>query len=122
MAENFRRRGALRKRFHFQQRGVGNDGMGGTIPGAGAFATVHTVSAGLRPRVGTESVTAARMGGRQPYVLTIRWAKHMLDVTTAWQLVDARSPNRILNIISPLADPDGSNQWLECIVEEGRPS
>lgn len=96
--------------------------MGGVIPGAGPFATIHTVSAGLRPRLGGEAVTAARMEGRQPYIVTVRWAKRMLDVTTAWQIVDARNPNRVLNIVSPLADPDGRNQWLEGLVEEGRPS
>lgn len=122
MADNFRRRGALKDRMHFQRRGDGNDGMGGAIPGAGAFATVHTVAAGLRPRTGGETVTAARLSGRQPYIVTIRWAKHMLAVTTAWQLVDARNASRVLNIVSPLADPDGSNQWLEFLAEEGRPS
>jgi head-tail adaptor len=122
MPENFRRAGALRERLHFQRRVNGNDGMGGTIPGAGAFATVFTVSAGLRPRTGGEAVTAARLDGRQPFIVTVRWARHMLDVTTAWQLVDARNSNRVLNIVSPPADPDGCNQWLEFIAEEGRPS
>ncbi|MET3899675.1 head-tail adaptor [Devosia sp. UYZn731] len=122
MADSFRRRGALRERLHFQARGDGNDGMGGVIPGAGAFATVHTVAAGMRPRTGGEAVTAARLGGRQPYIVTIRWAKHMLDITTAWQVVDARNANRVLNIVSPPADPDGANHWLEFLAEEGRPS
>lgn len=122
MAEDFRRAGALRERLHFQRRGDGNDGMGGVIPGAGPFATVYTVWAALRPRTGSEAVTAARLAGRQPYIVTIRWARHMLDVTTAWQIVDARNPNRVLNIRSPLADPDGKNQWLEFLAEEGPPS
>lgn len=122
MAENFRRAGALRERLHFQRRGDGNDGMGGVIPGAGEFETAFTVSGGLRPRTGSEAVMAARMAGRQPYILTVRWSRRMLDVTTAWQVVGARNPNRVLNIISPLADPDGRHQWLECLVEDGRPS
>lgn len=122
MADARRRRGALRERLHFQQRSDGNDGMGSTIPGAGPFATVYTVAAGLTPRTGGETVTAARLSGRQPYIVLIRWARHMLDVTTAWRLVDARNPNRVLNVISPPADPDGSNHWLEFLAEEGRPT
>ena len=122
MPENFRRYGALRERLHFQRRADGNDGMGGTIPGAGAFATAFTVSAGLRPRTGGEAVTAARLDGRQPFVVTVRWSQQMLNVTTAWQLADARNDNRVLNIISPPADPDGRRQWLEFLAEEGRPS
>lgn len=122
MPENFRRAGALRERLHFQQRGDGDDGMGGGIPGAGPFATVHTVSADMRPRTGSEAVTAARLAGRQPYIVTVRWSRQMLDVTTAWQILDARNPNRVLNILSPLVDPDGRNRWLEFLAEEGRPS
>lgn len=124
MPENFRRAGALRQRLHFQRRQDADDGWGQVIPGAGEFATEFTLSAALRPRTGGETVTAARLSGRQPFIVTIRWAKQVLDVTTAWQLVDARNANRVLNIVSPLADPDGSNHWLEFLVEEspGRPS
>lgn len=123
MAENNRRAGALRERLHFQRRGDGDDGMGGPPqPGTGEFATVFTASAGLRPRVGGEAVDAARLGGRQPFVMTVRYSQQMADVTPAWQLLDARNEGRVLSIISPLADPDGKNQWLECLVQEGPPS
>ena len=122
MPENFRRAGALRERLHFQKRGDLEDGWGGVTPGAGPFETVFTVSAGMRPRTGGEEVTAARLAGRQPYVVTVRNSSQTRQVTTAWQLVDARNENRVFAITSPLADPDGKNQWLEFLAVEGEAS
>lgn len=122
MADNFRRTGALHERLHFQSRPVVDDGWGDDTPGAGDFETIFTRAAGMRPRVGGEAVTAARLEGRQPFVVTVRHSRQMAEVTTAWRLVDARNENRVFNIMSPPADPDGKNQWLEFLAEEGRPS
>ncbi|HEV7345474.1 MAG TPA: head-tail adaptor protein [Devosia sp.] len=125
MAENFRRAGALRERLHFQRRDIagGGDGWGGDpIPGSGEFATQFTVSAGMRPRVGTEAVDAARLSGQQPYVVTVRNTAQTRGVTVAWQLVDARDSNRVFAVKSPPADPDGKNAWLEFLVTSGTPS
>jgi head-tail adaptor len=122
MADAERRHGALRERLHFQKRGDGDDGMGTVIPGIGDFETVFTAYSGMRPRTGGEEVTAARLAGRQPYVVTVRNSSQTRAVTTAWRLVDARNENRIFAISSPLADPDGKNQWLEFIATEGEAS
>src|SRR5690554_4862344 len=122
MAENNRRRGALRDRLHFQARGSIDDGWGNSVPGAGAFATEFTMDAAMRPRIGGEEVTAARLDGRQPYVVTVRNTTETRGITTAWRAVDARDSNRIFNIVSPPADPDGRNQWIEFLVEQGSPS
>lgn len=119
MPDSTRRHGALRERFHFQQRGTLDDGWSNPQPGAGPFETKFTVFAGLRPRTGGESVTAARLEGRQPFVVTVRFSAAMLDVTTAWQMVDARNENRILAIKSPPADPDGKRQWIEFLAQDG---
>ena len=119
MAENNRRRGALRERISFQSRSSVDDGWGNPIPGAGPFATVFTVSGSLRPLRGSEAVMADRLAGRQPYVLTVRYSSQVAGVTPAWQIVDANNSNRVLAVVSPLADPDGKNQWLEGIVTEG---
>lgn len=123
MAENFRRAGALRERLHFQQRGDGDDGMGGPgMPGVGPFATVFTAAAGMKPRTGGEGVDAARLGGTQPFVVTVRNTSKTRDITVAWQLVDARDDSRVFAVVSPPADPDGKNQWLEFLATEGVPS
>ena len=119
MADSNRRHGALRYRLHFQRRGDLDDGWGNVTPGAGEFETVHTIAAAMRPLRGSESVQAARLEGRQPFVVTVRWASWLINVTTSWRLVDARNETRVLNILSPLADPDGKRQWLEFIAQEG---
>lgn len=119
MAEAFRRAGALRYRLNFQMRGDEDDGWGNVVPGAGPFETIFTASAGMRPLRGSEVVQAARLAGRQPFVVTVRKSSLTRRVTTAWQLVDARNANRVFAITSPLADPDGRNQWLEFLAVEG---
>lgn len=119
MAENFRRAGALRERVHCQFAASEDDGWGTPVPDAGGFATQFTVAAGMRPRTGGEEVTAARLGGKQPYIVTVRNTSQTRQITTAWRLVDARNANRIFAITSPPADPDGRNAWLEFIAIEG---
>lgn len=119
MAENFRRAGALRERVHCQVAGSLDDGWGQPLPGAGPIETKFTISAGMRPRTGGEEVTAARLGGRQPFIVTVRNTSQTRQITTAWRLVDARQAGRVLAVISPPADPDGKNQWLEFLAEEG---
>ena len=122
MPENFRRSGALRERMHLQRRGAGDDGWGNPLPGGGPFETVDTVSASLQPLRGTEAVQAARLDGRQPYVCRLRNFAVTRQITTAWQLVDARDESRVFAVTSPPADPDGKNAWLEFIVTTGVPS
>lgn len=118
MADSNRRFGALRDRLHFQKRGDGDDGWGNPIPGGGDWATQFTQSAHLRPRTGGEEVTAARLGGRQPYVVTVRNTAAMREITTNWRLVDVRDASRVLSVLSPPTDPDGKRQWLEFLAED----
>ena len=113
--------GVLRDRLHFQRRAMGDDGFGNVTP-SGDFETQFTVWAGLTPRVGGEEVTAARLAGRQPYVCLVRNSSQMKDVTVGWQLVDARDQDRVFNIASPPADPDGTRAWLEFIAVQGQVS
>lgn len=120
MAKN-QTRAALRYLLHFQQRGDADDGFGNVLPGQGAYETRFTVAAGMRPLRGSEAVMAARLEGRQPYVITLRNHAAMEAVTPAWRLVDARNTNRIFDLASPLADPDGTRKWLEGIAIEGTP-
>ncbi|MCW5722140.1 MAG: head-tail adaptor protein [Devosia sp.] len=122
MADTARRHGAIRRRLHLQRRADGDDGFGNTISGAGKFETVGTVFASLTPRTGGEEVTAARLSGRQPYIVRVRNLPITRQITVAWQMVDTRNQGRVLAVTSPPADPNGKNQWLEFLVVEGRPS
>lgn len=122
MADNFRRAGALRERLHCQKPSGGDDGWGGgQLPGAGSYenAFAKPIAAGMKPRTGGEGVDAARLGGKQPFVVTVRSTSQTRQVTTAWRLVDARDESRVFAVTSPPADPDGRNQWLEFLAVEG---
>ncbi|AKR55707.1 hypothetical protein XM25_07830 [Devosia sp. H5989] len=127
MADGNRRFGALRYLLSFQNRLTVDDGFGNQVPG-GQFETQFSLAAAMAPRTGGESVTAARLQGNQPYVVTVRYSARLADVTPAWRLVDERAgftdeePNRFFNIVAPGTDPDGKRQWMEFLVMEGRPS
>ncbi|SFV33183.1 Phage head-tail joining protein [Devosia crocina] len=115
-----RRAGALRERVHCQFAPPLDDGWGNPLPGVGDFATQFTISAAMTPRTGGEGVDAARLGGSQPFVVTVRNTSQTRQITTAWRLLDARNDKRVFAITSPPADPDGKNQWLEFLAVEGR--
>lgn len=120
MVDTPRRHGALNQTVLLQRRGEADDGWGNTVPGE--FETVARVAASLIPRTGGEEVTAARLGGRQPYIVRVRNMAMTREITITWQLVDARNSGRVLAVTSPPADPDGKGQWLEFIAVDGVPS
>jgi head-tail adaptor len=111
--------GPLRDLLHCQKRADGDDGWGNPLPGSGPFATQFTLRARMKPRTGGESVDAARLGGQQPYVVRVHNNSKTRLITVAWQLVDARDATRVFGVVSPPADPDGRNQWLEFLATEG---
>lgn len=115
MPDDNRRAGALRERVHCHMAAALDDGWGTPLPGAGEFATQFTIKARMKPRTGGEGVDAARAGGSRPFVVTVRNASQTRQITTAWRLVDARD-DRVLEITSPPADPDGRNPWLEFLA------
>lgn len=117
---------ALRSYIHLQKRTMTDDGFGTLVPG-GPFVTQFSVYANFRPLLrgsatGVEDVFADRIDGNQPFIVTVRRSQQMLDVTTAWQMVDARNPNKKYNIKSPPSDLDNGNMWLEFIAVLGAPS
>ena len=129
MPQNNKRAGALRELLEFQKRGDGVGDWGQPIPGTGDWEEVFTTHGSLTPRVGGETVTAARLNGEQPYVLTIRQTSQTADITSAWRIVDARAgsnsegkPNRVFAIKAPPTDPDGKNAWLEILISENAAS
>lgn len=106
----------LRDRVHFQQRGVIDDGAGNEV--SGPWATQFTVAAAFRPLRGGEAVMGARLEGRQPYIVTVRQSSQTRQVSTDWQMIDARDASRIFNVRAA-SDPDGLRAWLEILVEQG---
>jgi SPP1 family predicted phage head-tail adaptor len=121
MPTNNRAAGALRNRLTFQSRGQEADGWGGEPKAAGAFVDRFTVWAAMKPLHGSEAVQAARLTGRQPYIVTVRQSSDTRQIKTGWRIEDARQPGRYLNITA-LSDPDGQRAWLEILATEGEGS
>lgn len=113
--------GDLRERIHFQRRVAADDGFGNVLA-SGAFETVFTVSANLRPLRGSESVMQSRLAGKQPYIVTVRSSSETREADESWQLVDARKADRIFAVKAPPTDPNGRRAWLEFLVTEGEAS
>lgn len=103
-------------RVHFQSRAVVDDGAGNEV--AGPFETQFTVSASFAPLRGGEEVMAARLGGQQPYIVTVRQSSQTRQATTDWRLVDARDVSRIFNIRA-INDPDGRRAVFEILAQQG---
>lgn len=112
--------GKLNRRVHLQSREEDDDGWGGTVPGTGDWVTIDTVSAEFRPMRGGEAVIAARLTGKQPYVVRVRQAAATRQIRHDWRLVDART-GEVLELRSPVHDPDGKRAWLEFVVEAREP-
>lgn len=104
----------LRERIAFEVRAVVADSLGSV---EGAFVERFTCAAGIQAKFGGEAVTAARLAGQQPVIITVRQFADTLEVTPAWRARDVRS-GVIYNIRS-IADPDAGGKWLELLCQSG---
>lgn len=107
------RAGDLRARIAFDQRAVSTDVYGGQ---QGDFVEDFVVAAKITPRFGGEEVMAARLAGRQPVTIMIRYSSDAVSVTEAWRARDARS-GALYNIRSIVVDP--LKMWVEFLCEKG---
>ncbi len=108
--------GELRERIGFFRPVVADDGFGNTTSGYAAEPD-FVVSANVRPKLGGESIQAARLAGRNYLNVTVRAASITRQVTDAWKARNMRSETDY-NIRS-IIDPDGKRQWIEMLCEEG---
>lgn len=117
MAAKRKGAGSLSERVHLQSVVESSDGYGGVISG---WATQFTEPARLMPLRGGEGVMAGRLQGTQPYVCTVRSSARMRNVTTAWQVVNART-GATYNITA-VTNPDERNQYVDLLIVQGEPS
>lgn len=104
----------LRDRVAFEARDRVVDNLGNE---EGEFSERFTCAAEIRAKFGGEAVTAARLGGEQPAVVTIRMTEATSEINPAWRARDIRT-GVIYNIRS-IADPDGAGCWLELLCQSG---
>lgn len=108
--------GELRERLAFSQQAAQSDGQGGETT---SWADVFTCAARVRPKLGGEEVTAARLAGRQPVMITVRYSSDAVQITTDWRARDVRSGD-VYNLRA--VAPDERKQWVEILAEKGVPT
>lgn len=108
--------GQLRERLTFQSPSPQDDGMGNYVEG---WTTEFTCWARLQPRVGGETVLAARLQGRAVYLITVREFSDTRRIQPEWQAVDARDATRVFQIKSPSRNVDEKGAYLEIDAEFG---
>lgn len=106
--------GELRERVTFQQRSAQSDDYGNA---EGAFADAFTVAARIAPARGAETIQAARLAGREPVVITIRYSSQTAQIRTEWRAYDVRA-QKYYNIRS-IVNPDEHKQYLDLECDAG---
>lgn len=103
-------------RVTFSQRGtMPPDDYGNVEEG---FVDQFTVWAKLLPLRGGEQVMAARLEGRQPWIITVRRTPETRQITTDWRVVNVDDATQVFNVrsVTPnMTDRD----IIDLLVEEG---
>ena len=80
-----------------------------------------TVRAQITPRLGGETVEAARLQGRQPAIIRVRYSPDTKLIRASWKATDADSG--IVYNVRSIADPEMGNaqhgQWIDVLAESG---
>lgn len=106
--------GELTEKIEFQARSQVDDGYGNTV--SGPFATQFTVRARRQFVRGSEKVIAAMQTSVQPAIFTVRSSSETRQITSAWQVKDARS-GALYNIRAVEPWPD--RRWIDLVVASG---
>lgn len=108
--------GDLKHRIAFDSRTVVDDGYGNEV--AGDFAEQFVVAAALKPLRGGEAVLAARLGGTQPVVITVRKSSQTQTITPAWRARDVRT-GEVYAITAPPIDTEQKGAFLDILATAG---
>lgn len=106
--------GRLIERVSFQRRDDLDDGAGNTV---GAWTPVFERSAQFVMRPGSEEFTAARLEGRQPVTIIVRFDSQTSAVDGSWRIVDVRSGKTYA--VRSGEDMDRRRQWMSFVCEGG---
>jgi head-tail adaptor len=110
--------GDLRQRVTFARPNSVTDAYGNVTSG---FEDVFTCSANITPRLGGESVDAARLAGRQPVILRVRQSPDSKQIRTDWKATDQVSGTayNIRTIADPNLGDVEHGKWFDMLAESG---
>ena len=106
--------GDLVERVSFQRRQSVSDDYGNEHA---AFQPVFERRAMFIMKPGSEAVLAARLEGRQPVTIIVRFDSETRDVTPDWRIVDLRSGKAYA--VRAGEDMDRKRQWMSFVCEGG---
>jgi SPP1 family predicted phage head-tail adaptor len=104
----------LKHRLKFESRRTADDGAGNR---EGDWVTRFACRAKIQPKGGGEEVTAARLSGIQPVIITVRQNVNTRQVTTAWRAVDLMDGTHYN--IRTSADFQQRRAYLDMMAETG---
>lgn len=106
--------GDLKHRIVFAKRDMTDDGMGNEVA---EWTDQFTVQAALQARFGGEAVLAARLGGVQTYLITVRQSAQTKQIGVDWRATDARSGLELA--IKSIVDPMDDHAYFEMLAQSG---
>ena len=109
--------GDLRYRVTFAERDQVEDEYGNVSTG---WVDRFTVSANIVPRLGGETVMAARLTGMQPMTIRVRSSPDTKTVTTDWKATD--QDGKVYNIrtaVDPLKGDGQHSLFIDMLAESG---
>ena len=107
--------GDLKERVRFERRATGDDGFGNTVPGEWQEQFTRWAMFLMRP--GSEAVLGARLEGRQPVTIIVRFDSQTKTITPDWRAVDVRTGK--VYAIRAAEDMDRRRQWWSMVCEGG---
>jgi SPP1 family predicted phage head-tail adaptor len=110
--------GDFRRRCSFAKPDNVEDEFGNVTAG---WQTMFEVWANITPRLGGETVEAARLTGRQPVVVRVRKTPDTITIRTDWMITDTVSG--ITYNVRAISDPHLGDlehgKWLDILAEAG---
>lgn len=110
--------GELRQRVTFSVPNENTDDYGNVTTG---WVDKFTVAANITPRLGGETVQAARLAGRQPVVITVRASPDTRTIRTDWKATDTTSGTayNVRTVADPHLGDVEHGKWIEMFAESG---
>lgn len=108
------RAGGLRHKITFDRRQETDDGFGNT---QSDWVEQFTVRGEVRPKLGGETVTAARLQAQNTVTITVRQSDKTRLIREDWRARDV--PDGVEYAIRSIVDPDDGGAWLEILCQTG---
>jgi len=110
--------GELRDRAKFSRPDAVSDEYGNVSTG---WQDMFTVAANITPRLGGESIEAARLAGRQPVVIRVRKSPDTVQIRTDWKATNVRTGTayNIRTAVDPNQGDQQHGKWIDMLAEAG---